>query len=331
MRKVFCLCTIIVMLLTACSDTRPVVPSNNTVSPLPEISPLDNDSTVSNYETDSPLPESTVNNNTISTSFNDTELSSHSNWPKITDTVIYDSEELTITAKSLEYDSHYDSYLLLTNIQNHSPRTISYELDHAIVNGYTISTWAFGDIYNYTEANVEIWFPHDEIQIAGIKAIQEIKFVLKCSHKDDNTIICRASADLKTSDYGVITEEYNFDGVEVFATDDYRIMLAPNDNPTTSHPLIVYVENNTDNIVMLSYDSIAMNNLMVMEWITGAYVLPMSRRIEEMNLFYFGNEPEIDVIDSVTLQIVLTPSKIDGSFSSANTIEIPPVTILMNN
>ncbi len=93
---------------------------------------------------------------------------------------------------------------------------------------------------------------------------------------------------------------------------------------------MIYFENNTDYPASFTYDNIAINNKMVMSSMTGSYALPHSCRVERMELYYydyFGNEQDLDAIDSVTLGFEIIPSRPDGRISSADFIEVQPVTV----
>lgn len=247
--------------------------------------------------------------------------------PTIDETVIYDREELTIKVTGMEYNSAFKTYVVKTSIQNHSDETISYSLNWANVNGYTISALVFGDIYGGKAAFADFGLPQDELQLAGIKSIQEISFTFKCKYGDRDELICEVPATLRTSAYGETVTEYSFDGTEAYLSDEYRILIAPYSNPTVDHPLVICVENRADHPVLLSYEGVALNEQMVTQLMSGPYVLPNSRRIEVMTIAYFGNEPKIDTIESATLSFQLTPYHSDGSFSTADTIMIPVISV----
>lgn len=247
--------------------------------------------------------------------------------PTIDETIIYDDEVLTISVTGMEYNSAFKTYVVKTSIQNHSDETVSYSLNWANVNGCTISALVFGDIYAEKVASADFGLPQDELQLAGIESIQEISFTFVCRYDDSNEMICEASAALQTSAYGEADAEYSFEGVEAYASADYRILLAPYSKPSVKHPIVICVENRTDRPLALLYDGVALNDQMVTQLMSGPYVLPNTRRIEVMTITYFENEPEIDTIESATLSFRLIPYRSDGSFSTADTINIPTVSI----
>lgn len=255
---------------------------------------------------------------------------SHSEMPPcpgIDETVIYDSEIITITVIGMEFNSTYKTYVVKTIIQNHSDRTISYSLDWVNVNGYTIGALVFGDVYGGMEATADFGFARDELQLAHIQAIQEVSFTFDCKYDDSGETICSASTTLLTSDYGTQTEEYSVSGTEVYSSDDYTIVIAPTNNPSVRHPFEILVENHTDCPVAIMYDDIAINTQMVADYMSGPYALPNSRRIEIVNIVYFGDEPEIESIEFVSLRLNILPYRSDGSFSTADVIEVPETTI----
>ena len=68
-------------------------------------------------------------------------------------------------------------------------------------------------------------------------------------------------------------------------------------------------------------------NKMVFTTMSGPYVLPHSHRVEEIMLTFFGEEPDSDKITSFTSGLSICPYRIDGSFSTGDTIEVPPFTV----
>jgi len=246
--------------------------------------------------------------------------------PEISKTIIHDDEILTITVTGMEYDPLYNTYNINTVIQNHSHDTISYFLNGARVNGYTISTFARGDIFGETESKTAVCLSRDALQLAGIKSIQEIRFSFECSYEEQDEPYCTVSATLPTSLYSDEMDIPVFEGIEAYASDDYRILVAPYAAPSVEQPLIVYIENRTDTPLLLSYDGVAINKQMVETFSSGPYVLANSRYVEVRTIAYFGDEPDIDVIDSVTIAFQICPYQKDGSFSTADVIEVPPVT-----
>lgn len=247
--------------------------------------------------------------------------------PSIDDVVLYDDETVTVTVNGMEYNKSYKTYVVKMDIQNHSDQTISYYLSRVDVNGYTISALLLGDIYGGMSADADFGFPVDELKLAGIKNIQQITFTLTCRYDETDEIICEITPTLSTSDDGAYTESYEFSGDEVYRTDAYTIRIMPNRTPSITHPIVIYVENNTDAPMMVSYDNIALNDKMVLTSLTGPYVLPHSHRVEEITLVFIGEKPEIDKLTSFSSSFSILPYRIDGSFSTGDVIEVSPVTV----
>ena len=247
--------------------------------------------------------------------------------PSIDAAVLYDDETVTVSVSGMEYNKSYKTYVVKMDIQNHSDQTISYYLSRVDVNGYTISALLLGDIYGGMSADADFGFPVDELKLAGIKNIQRITFTLTCRYDETEDVICEITPTLATSDDGACAETYEFLGTEVYGTDAYTIRIMPNSSPSVTHPIIIYVENNTDAPMIVTYDNIALNNKMVLTSLTGPYVLPHSHRIEEITLTFFGEKPEIDKLTSFTSSFSICPYRIDGSFSTGDMIEVSPVTV----
>lgn len=257
------------------------------------------------------------------TSGNETTL----HCPEIEETTLIDNEDVTITIDKLEYSAIYDMYAMETHIQNHSTRTLNYSSKCANVNGYTISALALGDVYGGMEADVQIGLPRQELQLADIKAIQEIGVEIECVYDDNGDSAGYAAGTILTSAYGTYTQEHSFTGTEAYNTADYRIVVAPSENPTVESPVIVFIENHTDFPIMLFYDSIAINQKMAVSYMSGPYVMPHSCRLEQLDTSLFGNNLEEEAVETTTLSFVILPYRPDGNFSTADTIETPTVTV----
>lgn len=250
-----------------------------------------------------------------------------SKYPVIKEQEVYSDDNISVTASGIDYDDLWDCYIINLNIKNKRSIDIYYEIDRAIVNGYTINTMSFGSIYAGMGADFEFGLPKDEIENAGIKKIMEVSFTLELSDDAKNERIGNIDISLQTSAYGSYTETYDFDGEEVYNENGIRILAAPNPKFSVSSPLILLIENSSDRIVMIDYEDLAYNNTMILEMQTGPYILPHSYRLEKMNIFFFGDEPQIDTVEKVTLKFSILPFRSDSSFSTGDIIDTAPVTI----
>lgn len=246
--------------------------------------------------------------------------------PKIEKTTIYD-DIVTITANSFEYISSNNMYVVNIEINNNSDQTISYSLNGVNVNGFTLPSLTFGDIYAGMNTGVDVCFARSEVLLAEIESIQEIAFVLECKYSETDEHICSELATLKTSSYCEHTEEKNFAGVEAYNNEEYKIVIVPCNQPSVKHPANIYIENHTDQPLAVCYDNVALNNQMVITYMSGPHVLPNSRCIAKINIVYFNGEPDIDNITDMTLGFHILPYQSNGSFSTGDTIEVPAVTV----
>ena len=241
--------------------------------------------------------------------------------------IIVDDDTLTITINGLEYNKSYNTYVVKMDIQNNSSKTIEYSLDWVNVNGYTLSALLFGDVYGGMSANADFGFPADEMNDAGIQNIQEISFELLCKDADTDTEIYKLSPTLKTSDFGETEQSFDFSGEEIYNDGNYRICIKPNSTPSINHPVVIYVENNTDTSMILMYDNVAINNQMILSLQSGPYVLPHSHRVETTTLNFLDKTPDVGDLVSFTSGFSIQPYYADGGFSTADLIEVPAATI----
>lgn len=249
--------------------------------------------------------------------------------PAIEESVIYSDDSVAVKANRLEYNASWDTYVVNLSIHNSSPSEIGYSINYVDVNGYTIDALAYGDIYSGMDSDVELGFSHKDVKTAGIEKIMDIKFNIEFTDNSTKNTICNVAVDLKTSENGSYLENYDFIGQEVFNNGSIRILAAPNKNATAKAPLLLYIENNNDTPAQVSYHDMAYNSTMVTEMQSGPYILPHSHRIEEMKIFFFGEEPKIESLDSVTLKISVLPYRSSGGFSTGDIIYSEQFTINM--
>lgn len=258
----------------------------------------------------------------------DSSESSKTDLPTISASTIYSDKAVVIKATGMQYNSTWDTYVVKVDIKNNSAKTISFSVSNAVVNGYTILTSCYGEIYSGMNRVAEVGLSSDEISLAGISKICEIKFTIECSYDDTDAEICKAEADLKTSNYGSYTQSYDFNGTEIYNSNGLRILARTNGSTNIKNPLILYIENNTNKKILFSYKGVAYNNTMVSDMQSGTLVQPNSHRVAEMKMIFLDKEPDISSINTISFILGILPYRSDGGFSTADMIESDVITII---
>lgn len=241
--------------------------------------------------------------------------------------LIYDSNGIKVTYKGLTEDKTWKTHVINLEIVNNSKDDISYAVSHIKVNGFSIDALAFADIYSGAKATAQIGFAKSDIALANINPIKEMLFDLKLENKNTDDVIDVVPVSIKTSAYDGKESPFVFtNGTEVYKGNGLTLFARPNDKTSVRHPLTFYVINDTDRAVALNYDNVAYNDEMVMSMHSGPYIMPHSKKVFDMAIYFF-DPLEITEINKVKMAFTVCPYRNDGSFTSADFYDTPAFTI----
>ena len=182
----------------------------------------------------------------------------------ITETVIYDANDIVVTAKSISYDEWMGPELSVL-IENNSSQNITVQTRNTSINGLMVDPFFSADVASGKKANEAITFMSSELELAGITAIQTIETQLHIFNTD-------SWDDVHNSDVIVITTditEYSqkFDDAGIVAYDEGGIkIVAKKLNSSDSFwgaDLYLYIENNSDANVTIQVRDCSIDGFMV--------------------------------------------------------------------
>lgn len=346
-KKVFAVILLTVFLATFAFAGCSGKPQGTTFEMSPESSPLNEEEPEDeewNDETSAPEPDQSS-----------AELEFSSNEATIEETVLVDNDNFRITAKGLTYGSY--SVDLEVTIENKSDRNLSFvcgSLGYCCnsINGYMVDDGYLNcDINAGKKANGTINFNYDELMLRGITEIADIEIGFSISDEEyDYTYT--GPLQIKTSiadthDYDVAYYQkaivsdatkfkYNH-SVNHFATDTIydangvsivSELLMVNKNGRTG--LLLEAVNNSDDIVRIVMDNVAINGLVVSSWNRQSDVVnPGKRCIIDVNLSEMLDDykwPIYGIQDVASVQLSLILKNADGEKISDDTrisIDIP--------
>ena len=243
----------------------------------------------------------------------------------------YSANGITISIGQPKYDKSWGGYYYTDlAVKNDSASDIYYEVEYVKVNGFQLPVLSFGDVYSEMSSSTQVSFSTDDMRLAMIDHILDIELRVSIMESSSKSIIDTATLSLATSDAGKYTQSYDFGWQEVYSENGLRICARLGEN-SESYPAVFFIENNTGKTVSLSYDDIAINNVMTGQMMTGVQVVNGARCVTGMQKALLemmgGDIPENRDINSIVLKFSFLPISDDGSFSTANLYYSDKITI----
>ena len=222
----------------------------------------------------------------------------------ITETVLYDANDVKITATGIETGGHGVDIKLL--VENNTQRNIALSGDNVVVNGVSMSGWMYIDAAAGKKANGTLTLDSDSLETAGI---DQVAWMESCDARivdtDSFDTIGEVSFEIVTSlgrDYVQELDEggdllWEEAGVQVIAkvmTDEYY-----------GKTLMLYVKNQGDKDVYVQAENISVNGFTVDAWMYD-FVSAGTVRFCDLDLWESGLEENgIEAIEDITFTLQL--------------------------
>ncbi len=229
---------------------------------------------------------------------------------------VYNENGITITAD--KYTHEYSKSSLKLTIQNNRSDDITYSANSVIINGFSFTYTNYGTLYSGKKASMQVDFYDSDLEYAHVNVIEEYKIPLSISSKDGDSLF-KCTVNVKTSAYETGTGSYEFSGSEAYNKDGLRIVLLKSKNPSLKHPFGVFVENNTDQDMFVSFSNLYYNDELIASIVSGFNVLAHTKYAGEQSFFLYG-DIGIDQLEKVDLELYIQPKRNDGWVSSADVI-----------
>lgn len=198
------------------------------------------------------------------TSEESTKESSNSNQATIDEQVLYDDNDIKITATSLE-DSLFGTDLKVL-IENNSSQNITVQARNANINGYMVSTMMSDDVASGKKANGELTFETSGLKDCGIEQIGTIEFIFHIFDSDSwDEIVDSDVITVKTSLADTFEQNYDDSGDVLVDSHDVRIIAKGLSKADSfwGPGVILYIENNSDKDVTIQVRDVSVNGFMV--------------------------------------------------------------------
>ena len=211
------------------------------------------------------------------------ETHTKSSFPTIDEQVLFEYDDIKLTAISIEEDWLGPQLKIL--IENNSDKNITVELDAIAVNDCMVSAWLYEDVGPGKKSNAtfDIW--SSKLSDAGISNIGKIDMYFRIIDSDNfNEIYESSEVEIRTSLYDVMDGEIDDIGEEMVNQNGIKIIGKGVSNDLIwGDGVVVYIENNTDRNIVVTTDDLSVNGFMITSFLYQS-VRPGKKAIESIIL-----------------------------------------------
>lgn len=193
-----------------------------------------------------------------------TPVVSTSNNASITETVVFDANDIKVTAKALNYDGWMGPELVLL-IENNSSQNITVQNRNASINGLMIDPMLSADVAAGKKANETMTIMSSELEQAGIKTIKDIEFILHIFDTETWDEIVDSDVIVISTDATDYVQTFDDSGVVAYDENGVKI-VAKELNSSDSFwgaDLYLYIENNTEQDITVQARDVSIDGFMI--------------------------------------------------------------------
>lgn len=222
------------------------------------------------------------------------------------ETIIYDENDIKITATGLREDGLLGPELNLL-IENNSTQNITVQPDYCLVNGYMMYGLMSSDVAVGKKNNDTLDFSRSTLEECGIDQIADIRLKFTVSDGDSWTTLFKTDElSLQTSAAGSYTQTYNDSGEVIYDTNGIKVVAKSAGDDFLGKGVTFYLENNTDQHIVVNGENISVNGYMMTD-LFYADLAPHSHAVDTLTLLDSDlKDNSIDTIEEVDLTLRIT-------------------------
>lgn len=267
------------------------------------------------------------------------------NEPEIQETVLYDDNDVVITAKNLEYSKSKVSLKIL--IENNSDQDLDFTTSSSnhngenFVNGYMLGSYVSETVKPGKKTSVNMNYSWDELNLCGIEKIAEISVDFLCKDEKGNEYFVTGPMLIRTeiadqydyskeSLYSGLTDsnlskkfsiEYlvnNFYGDDIFIINNAGLVR----NSSGVEMAFFEVENISDEAHYFSINDVFMNDILLCNWrYTSDFISPGKKSVLSVRCDYlldtaFWPMINIESVDDMMFSIVVYDKNYDSIYTT---------------
>ena len=188
----------------------------------------------------------------------------------LSDEVLADTDEFTVTLQSIEYDGLWGTDFSILCENKSADKTYEFEIKDVVVNGYSIGTWFSTDAAAGKKATQAMNLSDDTLELCGIDSIDEVRLTLEVADSDlwyedpmfsESMVIYptgKTAADIPA------TVRRTAEGEHVLAdTDEFTYVIIDTDiDDFWGYSFNIFAENKTDKAIYFGWNDISVNDFM---------------------------------------------------------------------
>ena len=234
------------------------------------------------------------------------ESAAEENAVTLDETVIYDGNDIKITATGIKEDSFFGPELNLL-IENNGTQNIVVQPDYCLVNGYMMYGLMSSDVAVGKKNNDTLDFSGSTLKVCDIDQIADIRLRLTVSDSDSWMPLFKTDEiTLQTSAAGTYTQTYDDSGEVIYDTNGIKVVAKSADDEFLGKGVVFYLENNTDRHVVVNGENISVNGYMMTD-LFYADLAPQSHAVDILTLLSSDLQNNaIDTIEEVDLTLRIT-------------------------
>lgn len=219
--------------------------------------------------------------------------------------IVYQSDEVTVSAVSLRYDPITGAALLF-RVDNQSARNLLVQMDTCAVNGYMTAVDLNLKAPSGKLTEGEMVIPYSSLALADVDVIATVEFCIRLVDQDSYEALTDDAVTVITTTSAEGYEPvFDDEGQIVYDDRDIRIVIKGIDRgrQVSEYPvLLVYMYNGTDRSISVQADALWVNGYEMTPAMT-ATVMPSKHAVDvvaffDMDLAEYG----IDEIESVDIR-----------------------------
>ena len=234
------------------------------------------------------------------------ESAAEENAVTLDETVIYDGNDIKITATGIKEDSFFGPELNLL-IENNGTQNIVVQPDYCLVNGYMMYGLMSSDVAAGKKNNDTLDFSGSTLKACGIDQIADIRLRLTVIDSDSWMPLFKTDEiTLQTSAADTYTQTYDDSGEVIYDTNGIKVVAKSADDKFLGKGVVFYLENNTDRHVVVNGENISVNGYMMTD-LFYADLAPQSHAVDILTLLSSDLQNNaIDTIEEVDLTLRIT-------------------------
>lgn len=179
--------------------------------------------------------------------------------------VIYEDNNIRITAKSINYEELFGPEVKVL-IENDSDKDIIVQANYCTVNDIMMSTMFSSDVASGKKSNDSIGFMSSDFTSYGIDIIRDIELELNILDAESfSSLYTSDIINLKTDAPDTYEQVIYDNGALAFSTKDVKVVVKKIDTESSflGSELLVYIENNSNKNIMIQTRDVSINGFMV--------------------------------------------------------------------